>query len=149
MHRFRTKIPKCPAMTLFLSFPPTNAVQGVFCLSLLADRIEDVEWALRRRVRQGNVGAMLSFAERNGLVIVAWGTPRGLWRPHYNWDGLDRDEAKFLDRVFDNVAHTWRVSMDRISERYGFPRSGYLMAGFSGAAHSTEETVSIGDTEFT
>ena len=133
-YRFRTKIQKYPTMTLFLTFPPTNVVQGVFCLSLLANRPDDVEWTLRRRVRQSNVGAMLSFAEKNGLAIVAWGAPRGLWRPHYNWDGLDRDESKSLDRVFDNVAHAWRVSMDKLSERYGFPRSGYLMAGFSGAA---------------
>ena len=133
-YRFRTKIQKYPTMTLFLTLPPTNVVQGVFCLSLLANRPDDVEWTLRRRVRQSNVGAMLSFAEKKGLVVVAWGAPRGLWRPHYNWDGLDKDEAKSLDRVFDNVAHAWRISMDKLSDKYAFPRSGYLMSGFSGAA---------------
>lgn len=131
--RILTQSPKCPSLTLYLS-RPQGATSNVLCLSLLANRASEVEWRLRSRSRRGTVGRFLDFADSNRLAVVAWGAPRGLWRPRRNWDGVDRGEVRRLSSSFGHVAKGWEKAMDGFSEKFGVPRSGCLMAGFSGAA---------------
>lgn len=131
--RFLTKAAKVPSMTIFLSSPIEHP-NGVLCLSLLANRPSDVEWVLRKKQRHGTVGKLMKFAETNSMCILAWGAPRGLWKPRYNWDGIERKENKELKRTFSAVARSWDNAIDSLIREYNLPPSNFLMAGFSGAA---------------
>lgn len=128
-----TQAERCPRLTMFLR-RPSGVVSNVLCLSLLANSPSEVEWRLRCRNRRGTVGHFLDFADSNRLAVVAWGAPRGLWKPRYNWDGIEREENRNLSRAFDHVAKGWGKTMDGFAKKHGIPRDGYLMAGFSRAA---------------
>ena len=128
-----TQADKCPRLTMFLR-RPSGVVSNVLCLSLLANSPSEVEWRLRCRNRWGTVGSFLDFADSNRLAVVAWGAPRGLWKPRYNWDGIGRQENMSLSRAFDHVAKGWEKAMDGFAKKHGIPTGGYLMVGFSGAA---------------
>ena len=131
--RMFTHSDKCPHLTVYLYRPP-GVVTNVLCLSLLANRPADVELCLRRRNRRGTVGRFLNFADTNRLAVVAWGAPRGLWKPRYNWDGIGHEEGRHLSRSFGYVAKSWEKVVDVFSKEYSIPSRGYLMAGFSGSA---------------
>ncbi len=129
-----TKVDECPKITLYGKLPRSHLAKGVICLSLIANDVGDIEVLLRGENREGVVGEWLRYAEKNDLVMLAWGAPRGLWRPHDNWDDVNRKENRGLDRSFASVANAWRVAVENLARESGFPESGYMMIGFSGAA---------------
>ena len=128
-----TQADRCPRLTMFLR-RPSGVVSNVLCLSMLANSPVEVEWRLRCRNRHGTIGTFLNFADSNRLAVVAWGAPRRLWKPRYNWDGIGRQENMSLSRAFDHVAKGWEKAMDGFAKKHGIPTDGYLMVGFSGAA---------------
>ena len=133
VRRVHTQIKANPTLTLFL-MPSTNVSKRVLCLSLLANRPSDVAWLLRKRSRKGTVGSFLDYAEENDMAVVAWGAPRGLWKPRFNWEDLRQDENRHIFRSFGYAANAWCKAMDGLASDFGLPRTGYYMAGSSGAA---------------
>ena len=130
---FKTKFKKCPKMTLHARIPERHHIKGVICLSLLANNVEDIVALLKGFNREGVVGEWLRYAERNDLAVFAWGAPRGLWRPRYNWDEMDRKERRGLGRSFHAVAIEWKITADFIAREHSLPFARCLMVGFSGA----------------
>ena len=132
LRRVNTQAKGSPTLTLFCMRP--HAATNVLCLSLLAHRPSDVGWMLRKRSRKGTVGCFLDYAENHNMAVVAWGAPRGLWKPRFNWDDLRQDENRHISRSFGYAANGWCKAMDGLAADFGLPRSGYYMAGISGAA---------------
>lgn len=129
-----TKVEECPKLTLYGRYPRSNTARGVICLSLIANDVGDIEALLKGENREGVVGEWLWYAENNDLVVLAWAAPRGLWRPHENWDDGMRKDNRDIDRSFISVAAAWKSSVEKLARERDFPNSGFLMIGFSRAA---------------
>ena len=135
-HIVKTKLKDYEKITLFLRLPKGDArPKGVLCLSVLANTPLNVREMLRTKNLAGHgiEDSLCEFAEKRGFAVVAWGARR-LWNPMRNWDELPRAEAKRIDSSFDHVASAWDTAMDFFADKYGVPRSGYVMYGGCGAA---------------
>lgn len=136
-HKVKTWNPKMPQFTLFLRPPKgvddAGEIQGVLTLCVLANNIEAVRRELQREEMSGDYGGILGFANKNKLAIIAWASQR-LWNPNVNFEDLPKDAARNADRSFDLVANAWERGVEELSEKYGLPKSGYLLWGGCGAA---------------
>ena len=132
-HEFKTKFEKCPKITLYGRVPNGRCIKGVLCLSLLANNVEGIAALINGDGQNGVVGEWLRYAGRNDLAILAWGAPRGLWRPRYNWNEIDNKEKRGLGRAFHSVAIAWKIAVDFVAREYSLPATRCFMVGFSGA----------------
>lgn len=133
-HRVHTRSSRQPRLTLFLQKDEKKTVKGVLSVCLLANKPEDVKWRLLNTSSRNEIGRVVAFARTNSLAVIAWGSSKGLWNPRLNWNQLNRQTMKALDREFDHVANAWDNAMSYFVNTYKLPREGYLLWGFSGAA---------------
>lgn len=134
VHRVKTNSSIQRQLTMFLRMPKDDRAKGVLCVCLLANKPEDIHWRMQRPSTVNGLGRLVAFADTNRLAVVAWGSTRGLWNPHQNWNGLERKEGKTLDREFDHAAEAWEKAMLHLAKSNNLPRKGYLLWGYSGAA---------------
>ena len=134
VHRVQTHSSIQRQLTLCFRMPERGDAKGVLCVCLLANKPEDVRWRLQCSAHRDEFGRLVAFAETNQLAVVAWGSTSGLWNPRVNWNALEREEEKTLDKEFDHVAEAWERAIGHLSRKYGLPRGGYLLWGYSGAA---------------
>jgi predicted esterase len=81
----------------------------------------------------GDYNGLLGFANKHKLAILAWGS-RGLWNPYLNYNELEKDQAKSIDKSFDLVAEAWERGVKELCEKYGLPNRNFLIWGVSGSA---------------
>lgn len=130
-HVVHTRNPKHPKITLFVRIPngisEATDIKGVMAMCLLAGGLDSIRRQLQK-ADQTEVGDILRFADRNKLAVICWGA-RTLWNPGASYDELDRETVLEMDRSFDEVAAAWERGIGEIHERYGVPKSNFLLWG--------------------
>lgn len=136
-HVVKTKNPKHPQITLFLRPPKGiddwSEVQGVLALVVLAPGVEHIRRRMQSVEIDGDEAGTFAFANKHKLAILAWGARR-VWDPSRNYDDHDRQEARELEKDFDDVANAWERGIDYFHKEYALPVNNFLIKGSSGAA---------------
>jgi hypothetical protein len=106
---------------------------GVLALCMLANKADQIRHRLEGISGGLGVDALVNFAEKNRLAILAWGSCP-LWDPGTNFDEMDADARHQIELSFDKVADGWEAGVRQLNHRYGLPLKGYLLWGCSGSA---------------
>jgi len=133
----KTRNPRQPQITLLVR-PPTgmtdaSQAKGILALCALGNSVFDIKRRLQTMTSKDDLSWILRFAEKHKLLILCWGS-RGLWNIGKNWDELSKEEQVSADENFREVSDAWARGVRELSRKYGFPDSGFLMTGTSGAA---------------
>ncbi|MCC7518022.1 MAG: hypothetical protein IT578_02430 [Verrucomicrobiae bacterium] len=141
---------KQPLITLFLRFPtgvrevseklpgagikPAAAeCKGVLALCLLASNVDQIRRRLQGIEMGLGVNALVKFAEEQHLAILAWGS-RTLWNPAVNYDEMNHQLAREMDRSFDKVAEAWEIGVKQLGAQHGMSTKNFLLWGSCGSA---------------
>lgn len=135
-----TDNPAQPKITMFMR-PPQGVTQGkdvrgMMALCLLANNLEEIRLFMLNQSKDGKEqnNAILKFADNNKLAIIAWGSRRA-WVLKGSYYEFDKNELKFMDQSFDEVAKAWEKGVKSFSRKYGVPDKDYLLWAMSGAAN--------------
>ncbi len=136
-HVVKTRNPAMPQITLFLRPPKgvsnPDEVRGVLAICILSSGVEKMRRELQKEEMPGDYAGLLSFANKEKLAILAWGS-RGLWNAQMNHDDLVKEEAKEIDKSFDLVAAAWEQGVKELCLNYGIPDRNFLLWGSCGSA---------------
>lgn len=136
-YKVKTRNPKMPEFTIFLRPPPgvydASEVQGVLAICYLANHVDELRTELQKVELGGDYGGLYAFAKKHRLAVIAWAA-KGLWDPNANYDQLPKDRAKEIDKGFDYVANAWERGVNELADKYGIPRSNFLLWGSCGSA---------------
>jgi hypothetical protein len=130
--------PDYPKFTLFLHLPHgiTNPhdVKGVFAQCMLANSVQAIRDTLNKIDPYDDHYSMYAYAESHQMAVLAWGGGRGAdGGAGANYDQLDKDQLKYSEASFQQIADAWDRAVQALVHDYGMPDHDFLMNGWSSA----------------
>jgi len=135
-HVVTTRNADIPQITLIVRLPmdvKPSEVKGIMAICLVANSVDAVKLELQKKEMSGDFGAVLQFADRNNLAVLAWASRR-VWNSSLNHDELEPVEARKINAALDAAADAWSGGVTEIAKKYGIPSNGIMLWGDSAAA---------------